>query len=162
MVPSVSTRTWSSIASWNHHTSTTMSDCWYDVLFMKCYASLMQGFQKVVLMSHQSTEYFLKSFGMFFGGCFLANARQAYVFLLISSKLTHGCYFFPQSLSYCWIMNTDLIGTFQLPHTLGDRTQEGCYSRVKINIKKNRIWFASQQGRAIPVSQTIQHNTCFL
>ncbi len=43
-----------------------MFDCWYDVLFMKCcvgFTSDVTGhtFQKVQLLSHQSTEYLPKS-----------------------------------------------------------------------------------------------------
>ncbi len=64
-----SSRSWSCKANSDHHTATTMFDCWYDVLFMKCcvwfYVSCngTRTFQKVQLLSHQSTEHLPKSLG---------------------------------------------------------------------------------------------------
>ncbi len=51
----------------DYHTTSTMFDCWYDVLFMKCGVGFMPDvygthtFQKVQPLSHQSTEYLPKS-----------------------------------------------------------------------------------------------------
>ncbi len=64
-----SSRSWSCKAVSDHHTTTTMFDCWYDVLFyeMLCWfyarCNRTRTFQKVQLLSHQSTEYLPKSFG---------------------------------------------------------------------------------------------------
>ncbi len=53
----------------DHQTTTTMFDCWNDVLFMKCCVDFnprcngTHTFQKVQLLSHRSTEYLPKSLG---------------------------------------------------------------------------------------------------
>ncbi len=52
----------------DRHTITTMFDCWYDVIFIKCYVGFTPDltghtFQKVKLLSHQSTIYLPKSLG---------------------------------------------------------------------------------------------------
>ncbi len=65
---SKSSRSWSSKTAPDHHTTTTIFYCWYDVLFLKCcyfYARCngTHTFQKVKLLSCQSTEYFPKSLG---------------------------------------------------------------------------------------------------
>ncbi len=57
----------------DHHMTTTMFDCWYDVLFiMLCWfyarSNGTHTFQKVQLLSHQSTEY-LGIIKIFFGKC---------------------------------------------------------------------------------------------
>ncbi len=81
--------------------------CWF---YARC--NRTHTFQKVQLLSHQSTEYLPKSLGDN-QDIFLANVRRAFVFFLVSNgfclglELSHGCVF-AQSLSYCWIMNTDL------------------------------------------------------
>ena len=57
-------RSRSSKAAPDHHTSTTRFDFEYDVLFLKCCVlRQMNTFQKVPLLSRQSTESFPKSLG---------------------------------------------------------------------------------------------------
>ncbi len=65
---SKSSRSWSSKTAPDHHTTTTIFYCWYDVLFLKCcyFYTRCNGthtFQKVQLLSRQSTEYFPKILG---------------------------------------------------------------------------------------------------
>ncbi len=52
----------------DRHTITTMFDCWYDVIFIKCCVGFTPDltghtFQKVKLLLHQSTVYLPKSLG---------------------------------------------------------------------------------------------------
>lgn len=67
--PSKSSRSWSSKAAPDHHINTTIFDCWYDVLFLKCCVTFTTDVtgrkpsKKVQLLSLQSTEYFPKSLG---------------------------------------------------------------------------------------------------
>ncbi len=66
---SKSSRSWSSKTAPDHHTTSTIFYCWYDVSFseMLCYfyarCNGTHTFQKVQLLSRQSTEYFPKSLG---------------------------------------------------------------------------------------------------
>ncbi len=63
-----SSRSWRCKAAPDHHTFTTTFDCWYDVLlWMLCWfysrCNGTHAFQKLQLLSHQSTEYLPKSLG---------------------------------------------------------------------------------------------------
>ncbi len=83
-----------------------MFDCWYDVLFMKSCVGFMPD-----LMGHTPSKKFSfcrispqnicsKVLGII--RYFLANVRRAFVHFSPMDAI------FAQSLSYCWIMNTDL------------------------------------------------------
>ncbi len=97
-------RSWSCKAAPDHHTTATMFDCWHDVLFMKLSFGFTpdvtgHAFQKVQILSHQSTEYLPKSLG----------DNQDIFWQMWGEPL---CYFLSEvafvfSLSYCWIVNTD-------------------------------------------------------
>ncbi len=99
-------RSWSCKAAPDHHTTTTMFDCWYDVLFMKSCVGFMPD-----LTGHAPSKKFSfcrispqnicpKVLGII--KIFLANVRRAFVHFSPMDAV------FAQSLSYCWIMNTDL------------------------------------------------------
>ncbi len=104
-----SPRPWSCKAPPNHHTTTTMFDCWYDVLFMKSCVGFMPD-----VMGHTPSKKWNVCLISLQNICpkvleiiniFVANVRQILVFL----ELSHGCRFCPVFFSsYCWIMNTDL------------------------------------------------------
>ncbi len=111
-----SSRSWSCKAAPDHHTTTTMFDCWYDVLFMKC----CDGFTPDV-MGHTPSKKFnfclispqnicLKVLGIikiFFGKCEMSLCVLfGQQWLLPWNSPMNAV--FAQSLSYCWIMNTDL------------------------------------------------------
>ncbi len=78
--------------------------CWF---YTRCNGK--HTFQKVQLLSHQSTEYLPKSLGNNQDN-FMANVRRAFVYFLsavaFALELSHAV--FAQSVSNCWIMNTDL------------------------------------------------------
>ncbi len=111
-----SSRSWSCKAAPDHHTTTTMFDCWYDVLFMKCCV----GFTPDV-MGHAPSKKFnfcsispqnicpkvLGIIKVFLGKC---ETNLCVLFgqqwLLPWNSPMDAV--FAQSLSYCWIMNTDL------------------------------------------------------
>ncbi len=78
-------------AASDHHTTSTMFDCWYDVFFYETlcwfYAryNRTQTFQKDQHLSHQSTEYLPKGLGDNQDFVF-ANVRRAFVFFLVRSR----------------------------------------------------------------------------
>ncbi len=98
-----SSRSWSCKAAPDHHTTTTMFDCWYDVLMLCWFYARCNGtqtFQKVKLLSHQSTEYLPKSLGdnqdIFWQMwdeplCYFWSA------VAFALGLSHGCCFCPVS-----------------------------------------------------------------
>ena len=98
-------RSWSSKAAPDHHTATTMFDCWHDVLFhqMLCHfydrCNGLHTFQKVKLLSCQSTEYISKCLGII--KMFLCQQW-------VSPWNSPMDAIFAQCLSYGWVMNTDL------------------------------------------------------
>ncbi len=84
-----SSRSWSCKAAPDHHTTTTMFDFWYDVLFMKCCVGLTPN-----VMGHTPSKKFNfchispqnicpKVLGII--KIFLANVRRAFVFFLVSN-----------------------------------------------------------------------------
>ncbi len=89
-----SSRSWSCKAAPDHHTTTTMFDCWYDVLFMKSCV----GF-KADVTGHAPSKKFNfclispqnicpKVLGII--KIFLASVRQAFVFFLVNSGFYLG------------------------------------------------------------------------
>ncbi len=66
---SKSSRSWSSKTAPDHHTTTTIFYCWYDVLFLKCCVTFTPDVtghtpsKKFNFCLSQSTEYFPKSLG---------------------------------------------------------------------------------------------------
>ncbi len=73
---------------------TTIFDCWYDVfwwnavlVYIRCNGTYT--FQKVILLSHQSTEYLPQSLGDN-QDIFWANVRRAFVFFLVRSGFCLG------------------------------------------------------------------------
>ncbi len=79
--------------------------CWF---YGRCNGT--HTFQKVKLLLHQSTEYLPKSLGIikiFFGKCEMSLCVLfGQQWLLPWNSPMYAV--FAQSLSYCWIMNTDL------------------------------------------------------
>ncbi len=111
-----SSRSWSCKTAPDHHITTTMFDCWYDVLFMKCCV----GFTPDV-MGHAPSKKFnfclirpqnmcpkiLGIIKIIFGKC------ETSLCVLFGQQWllpwnTPMDAVFAQSLSYCWFMNTDL------------------------------------------------------
>ncbi len=79
--------------------------CWF---YARCNGT--HTFQKVQLLSHQSTEYLPKSLGDhqdIFWQMWNEPLCSFWSAVAFALELSHGC-LFAQSLSYCWIMNTDL------------------------------------------------------
>ncbi len=104
-----SSRPWSCKAASDHHTTTTMLDCWYDVLFMKCCVGFTPDVtghapSKRSTFVTSATEYLPKSLG--------DNQDIFLLYVLFGQQCllpwnSHMDAVFAQSLSYCWIMNTD-------------------------------------------------------
>ncbi len=109
-----SSRSWSCKAAPDHHTTTTMFDCWYDVLFMECCVGFTPDvtghtFQKVHILSYQSTEYLPESLGDnqdIFWQMWDEPFCSFWSAMAFALELSYVV--FAQYLSYCWIMNTDL------------------------------------------------------
>ncbi len=109
-----SSRSWSCKAAPDHHTTTTMFDCWYDVLFMECCVGFTPDvtghtFQKFTFCHTSPQNICPKVLGIikiFFGKCetSLSVLFGQQWLLPWNSPMS----FFAQYLSYCWIMNTDL------------------------------------------------------
>ncbi len=77
--------------------------CWFNARF--------KTFQKVQLLSHQSTEYLPKSLGDnqdILWQMWDEPLCSFWLAMAFAMELSHGCRFCPWSLSYYWIMNTDL------------------------------------------------------
>ncbi len=101
-----SSRFWSYKAAPDHHTITTMFDCWYDVLFMKCCVGFAPDVTDTHLISYRNLP---KRFwdnqdilGKYETGLCVLIGQQC---LLPWNSLMDAV--LAQSLS-CWIMNTDL------------------------------------------------------
>ncbi len=99
-----SSRSWSCKAAPDHYTTTTMFDCWYDVLFHEIlywfYARCngTHTFQKVQLLSHQSTEYLPKSLGdnqYIFWQMWDKPLCSFWSAMAFALEHSHGCRFFP-------------------------------------------------------------------
>ncbi len=112
-----SSRSWSCKAAPDHHTTTTMFDCLYDVIFMKCCVGFTPDVTghtpskklNFCLISPQNicpkVSGIIK---IFFGKC---ETSRCVLFgqqwLLPLNSLVDAV--FAQSLSCCWIMNTRLV-----------------------------------------------------
>ncbi len=109
-----SSRSWSCKAAPDHHTTTTMFDCWCDFPFMKCCVGFTPDvmghtpFKKSNSCLISPQNICQKVLGII--TIFWANVRWAFVFFLVSSGF---CLFalpspmdavFAQSLSYCWTL----------------------------------------------------------
>jgi len=105
---SKSSRSWSSKTAPDHHTTTTIFYCWYDVLFLKCgviFTPDVMGHtpsKKIQLLSRQSTVFSQKSWGSL--KCFLAK------FVLFAQQWFSSWNSAMQAifLPYGGVMNTDL------------------------------------------------------
>ncbi len=111
-----SSRSWSCKAAPNHHTTTTMFDCWYDVLFMNCcvdFTSDVTGhtpskrFNFCLISPWIICSKVLGKIKISLGKCetsfFVLFGQQ---WLLPGNSPMDAV--FAQSLFYCWIMNIDL------------------------------------------------------
>ncbi len=96
-----------------HHT-TTMFDCWYDVLFMKCCVGFTpdvtgytpsKKFNFCLIGPQNICPKVLGIIKIFFGQTSLCVLFGQQWLLPWNSPMDAV---FAQSLSYCWIMNTDL------------------------------------------------------
>ncbi len=112
-----SSRSWSCKAAPDHHTTTTMFDCWYDVLFMKCCVGFMpdvtghtpsKKFNFCRISPQNICPKVLGIIKIFFWQMWDEPLCSFWSAVTLALELSHGCRFFAQSLSYCWIMNTDL------------------------------------------------------
>ncbi len=111
-----SSRSWSCKATPDHRTTTTMFDCWYDVLFMKCCVGFTldvtghapsKKFNFCLISPQNICPKFLGIIKIFFGKCEMSLCDLfGQQWLLPWNSPVDGV--FAQSLSYCWIMNTDL------------------------------------------------------
>ncbi len=75
----------------DHHTTTAIFYSWYDVLFLKCCVTFTPDvrthtFQKVQLLSRQSTEYFPKSLGII--RCFLGKTETSFYVLFAQQRFS--------------------------------------------------------------------------
>ncbi len=86
-------RSWSCKAASDHHTTTTMFECWCSFYEMLCwfYARFngTHTFQNVKLLFHRSTEYLHKSLGDN-QYIFVANVRRAFLYFLVSNGFWLG------------------------------------------------------------------------
>ncbi len=73
--------------------------CWF---YARCNGT--HNFQKVQLLSHQSTEYFPK----YSCDCLSLRDNQGNFWQMWDEPLCYFCQQWFLPLSYCWIMNTDL------------------------------------------------------
>ncbi len=97
----------------DHHTTTTMFDCWYDVLFMKCCVGFTpdvtghapsKKFNFCLISPQNICPKVLGIIKIFFGKCEMS--RSFWSAVAFALELSQGRCFFP--VSYCWILNTDL------------------------------------------------------
>ena len=113
---SKSSKSWSSKAAPDHDTITTMSDCQYDVLFLKCCVSFTpdvtgctpsKKFHFCPINPQNIFPSVLGIIKMFCGKCDtgLCGLLGEQRFSPCNSPMDA---IFAQSLFYCWIMNTDL------------------------------------------------------
>ncbi len=100
----------------HHTTTTTMFDCWYDVLFIKSYVGFMpdviehtpsKKFNFCLISPQNICPKVLGITKILFGKCEMSLCvlfgQQSLLPWTTSMDAV-----FTQSLSYCWIMNTDL------------------------------------------------------
>ncbi len=112
-----SSRSWSCKAAQDHHTTTTMFDCWYDVLFMKCCVEFTpdvtghtpsKKFNFCRISPQKICPKYSRSINQdIFWQVWdepLCSLWSAMTFPWNSPMDA----VFAQSLSYCWFMNTDL------------------------------------------------------
>ncbi len=110
-----SSRSWSCKAAPDHHTTTTMFDYWYDVLFMKSFVGFtadVTGHEpskkfNFCLISPQNICPSLGDNQDIFGKCETSLCVLFGQQWLLPWNSPMDA-IFAQSLSYCWIMNTDL------------------------------------------------------
>ncbi len=107
---------WSCKAAPDHHSTTTMLTVWYDVIFMKCCVGFTpdvtghtpsKKFNFCLISPQNICPKVLGNIKIFFGKCetSLCVLFGQQWFLPWNSPMDAD---FAQSLSYCWIMNTDL------------------------------------------------------
>ena len=95
-----SSRSWSSKAAPHHHTNTTMVDCQYYVLFLKCCVSFAPKSSTFVSSFHRISYNSLGDYQDVWW------QMLEWPFFYFWSVVVFAI--LAQSLSYCWIMNTDL------------------------------------------------------
>ncbi len=109
-----SSMSWSCKA--DHHTTTTMFDCWYDVPFMKCCVGFTpdvtghapsKKFNFCLISPQNICPKVLGIIKIFFGKCETSLCVLFGEQWLLPWNSSMDAVF-TQSLSYCWIMNTDL------------------------------------------------------
>ncbi len=90
---SKSSRSWSSKTAPDHHTTTTIFYCWYDVLFLKCCYFYARCKDTHLPKSSTFVSSVHRVFSQKYWGssrCFLAKLRWAFMFFLLSSGFRLG------------------------------------------------------------------------